>query len=228
MKRREEDKALPKNVYRKGRSYYHVDRSSGKPKWTALGNLSQTQVLSHIDNMALWISKKAPLMVSAAKSRDRKFKRPVSSITAEDVVNLFIRCNGYCEVTGVKLVFGSRLNKEERPWIPSLDRIDCGKGYSFDNCRIVCFAANVAMADWGAEPLLKMLRSMEAMRSLSGSREKIVEDAEVKLMINNYKTAQVELWHKNNRTTKQAIDKKMKRALKREQCIAYLRQNNAY
>jgi hypothetical protein len=35
------------------------------------------------------------------------------------------------------------------PYAPSLDRIDCRKGYTKDNVRIVVYALNVMLMDWG-------------------------------------------------------------------------------
>lgn len=57
---------------------------------------------------------------------------------------------GYCcELSGI--AFSARRPREshKRPWMPSLDRIDCTKGYTQDNVRIVCVAVNTLLQDWG-------------------------------------------------------------------------------
>ena len=36
-----------------------------------------------------------------------------------------------------------------RPFAPSLDRIDCSRGYVPDNVRLVCTVANFALGQWG-------------------------------------------------------------------------------
>lgn len=50
--------------------------------------------------------------------------------------------------------------KARRPYAPSLDRIDPGRGYEPDNVRLVCAVANFAMNAWGLEPVLHMARAM--------------------------------------------------------------------
>ena len=35
----------------------------------------------------------------------------------------------------------------------SLDRIDSSKGYTVENCRLVCTAVNLAMNEWGEDVL---------------------------------------------------------------------------
>lgn len=44
------------------------------------------------------------------------------------------------------------MNKEggaRRPYGPSVDRIDCSKGYIIGNVRVICTALNYALSDWG-------------------------------------------------------------------------------
>lgn len=43
------------------------------------------------------------------------------------------------------------------PFAPSLDRINCGGGYTKDNTRIVCVAVNVAINTFGDDVFFKML-----------------------------------------------------------------------
>jgi len=38
-----------------------------------------------------------------------------------------------------------------RLYVPSLDRIVAGRGYTTDNARIVLLAVNVMLSDWGAD-----------------------------------------------------------------------------
>lgn len=46
------------------------------------------------------------------------------------------------------------------PYAPSIDRKDSTKGYTRENCRIVCAAANFAMNTWGDEVLSVMASYM--------------------------------------------------------------------
>lgn len=56
---------------------------------------------------------------------------------------------GFCEMTGLPLsVQGGRT------WdSPSLDRIEPSKGYVYSNLRLVCFAINTALNNWGEDTL---------------------------------------------------------------------------
>lgn len=46
------------------------------------------------------------------------------------------------------------------PFHTSVDRIDCAKGYHFDNCRVVCLAVNPAMRDWGEQVMVTIAEAM--------------------------------------------------------------------
>jgi len=37
-------------------------------------------------------------------------------------------------------------------YAPSIDRIDARRGYTADNIRIICWAANLLLGTWGDEP----------------------------------------------------------------------------
>jgi len=69
--------------------------------------------------------------------------------------------SGYCEVTGIEFDLGSRGGKWA-PFAPSVDRIDCSKGYTKDNCRVVCVIFNMARNQFTDEDVLKMARAMVA------------------------------------------------------------------
>lgn len=50
---------------------------------------------------------------------------------------------GICEITGTKLQYGARgFNERNRPWGPSIDRKDRSKGYTPENCQLVCWLYN--------------------------------------------------------------------------------------
>jgi hypothetical protein len=62
--------------------------------------------------------------------------------------------SGVCEVSGHPL---GKLSSRD-PWAPSIDRIDSGKGYTPENCQVVCWIYNRAKgADSDAE-VLEMAR----------------------------------------------------------------------
>ena len=66
-----------------------------------------------------------------------------------ELKTLLLRCNGRCEVSGMKL--HTVWQGKRHPMAPSIDRIDSTKGYVRGNCRVVCYAVNVAMLHWGED-----------------------------------------------------------------------------
>lgn len=56
-----------------------------------------------------------------------------------------------CAVTGIPFFTECDSSSARNPFWPSVDRIDCAKGYTKDNVRIVIFALNVMLMDWGPE-----------------------------------------------------------------------------
>ena len=104
-------------------------------------------------------SNAADLLYTNHKARAKRMGREFS-ISIDDIHSLLQRSEGRCEVTGVKFVYSSDNNVRRRPFAPSIDRIDCSKGYVPGNCRVVCVAANIAMSDWGEEVLHAMFWSM--------------------------------------------------------------------
>lgn len=67
---------------------------------------------------------------------------------------------GVCELTGER--FDLTI---PRAWnSPSLDRINPKKGYVYGNIRIVCFAVNCALGNWGVEIAIRVLKSLERNR----------------------------------------------------------------
>lgn len=58
-----------------------------------------------------------------------------------------------CEATGIPLVYTLTDTGRPSPWVPSLDQIKPGKGYTKRNTQIVCWAYNAAKHNWDAEVL---------------------------------------------------------------------------
>lgn len=76
-------------------------------------------------------------------------------------VYALMKATGFkCAVSGIP--FAKRFASDGRrdPWAPSIDRIENRQGYTVDNCRVVCMAANIAMSDWGFDTLLRLSRGV--------------------------------------------------------------------
>ena len=70
---------------------------------------------------------------------------------------------GVCEYTG--LPFERERSGEDfrtRPFAPSLDRIVPAHGYVKSNIRMVCFAVNMALSDWGDDVFLRIAQAVVA------------------------------------------------------------------
>lgn len=64
-----------------------------------------------------------------------------------------------CSLTGIQ--FFSKFDKKTKvhPFTPSIDRINSAEGYTKDNVRIVCFAVNAMMMDWGKDLFDQVVRA---------------------------------------------------------------------
>ena len=45
-------------------------------------------------------------------------------------------------------------------YAPSIDRCDATRGYTKDNIRIICWAANCLLGTWGDEPALEIAKGI--------------------------------------------------------------------
>lgn len=59
-----------------------------------------------------------------------------------------------CALTGIPFYLPNSSQSSKNPFAPSIDRINCTKGYTKSNVRLVVFAVNAMLMDWG-EPVFK-------------------------------------------------------------------------
>lgn len=89
-------------------------------------------------------------MLRAAKRRaleagqrfDLDYEWAIATITAQDF---------RCALTGIPFYANCAAKSRVPPFAPSFDRIDTKGGYAKGNVRIVIFAVNVMLMDWGEE-----------------------------------------------------------------------------
>lgn len=106
-------------------------------------------------------------MLTMAHTRSKKMGFP-SDLTREWLDEKLAK--GCCEVTGLKfeLLFG-----EKSPYLPSIDRIDSSKGYTQDNCQLVCWIYNRAKGvDTDADVLVLAKAIVEHNAAKRGIDEK--------------------------------------------------------
>ncbi len=78
-------------------------------------------------------------------------------LTKHDLLDMLNLSGGRCQVTGVPLSIAREGVERTSPWMPSIDRIECTKGYTRSNCRITCYLANLSMSQYGEKALELML-----------------------------------------------------------------------
>jgi len=64
-----------------------------------------------------------------------------------------------CALSGLTFDLSRGRHARTRILGPSVDRIDCEKGYTPDNCRLICVGLNCGMADWGWKEAVDLWRA---------------------------------------------------------------------
>ena len=67
-----------------------------------------------------------------------------------------------CAATGLPLSLERDGSTRANPWAPSIDRIDCSKGYVPGNVRIVCCAFNLMRNEWSDDVVLALVKAVVA------------------------------------------------------------------
>jgi hypothetical protein len=95
-----------------------------------------------------------------ACDRARKAGRPYMSRL--EFAAIVERAGGQCEVSGIAFSDHRPPGARVRPWVPSIDRIECTQGYSASNCRLVCAAVNLALNEFGTDVFTKIALAVGA------------------------------------------------------------------
>jgi hypothetical protein len=99
-----------------------------------------------------------------ASAKQRAAKKGLPFDLTEDWALEQIERQGFkCAVTGIRFLADPSSGRA-RPYTPSFDRIDNSKGYTIDNVRIVVFAANLMMLDWGEQVFHRVSASYQRVR----------------------------------------------------------------
>lgn len=87
-----------------------------------------------------------------------KKRRQECSITADDIEKMLAPM--VCATTGLPLTWEHGGGSARNPWAPSVDRIDCSKGYVPGNVRVVCWAFNQMRGDFPDEVVLMLAKAL--------------------------------------------------------------------
>ena len=104
------------------------------------------------------IKKKAQVLMSNAKRRCND--KGVELHLHHEWVEKHLE-RGTCELTGIPFSFDPPSDGvSRRPDAPSLDRISKHKHYTEDNTRVILWAVNCALAEYGTQVMLPILKAM--------------------------------------------------------------------
>jgi len=97
-------------------------------------------------------------IVNMAKSRARK-KNIDFSISVEWLLSTLKQQEWSCAISGVRMVVSAGTGKRLFNGI-SIDRIDNSKGYTPENCWLVCYSINAFKADADLAQVIEMCKSV--------------------------------------------------------------------
>lgn len=127
---------------------------------------AQDRVAGNWEFTNKWIGKR----LDGARERSRKRNMPCY-LTKEDILDMVVRSGGRCELTGIW--FNNKTGDSVRnPWSPTIDRIDSSKPYTKDNCRLVCYAINTAISEWGEDIFKAMINGYITSKAYPGRTQK--------------------------------------------------------
>jgi hypothetical protein len=107
-------------------------------------------------------------------------------LTESDIITMRDRSNGFCELTGIQFSDKKPDGKRFRPWMPSIDRIDCASPYQINNCRIVTAYANIAINDLGEEEFYRLAMMFIKAKRAREKRGEIVKSENTLQNVDNF------------------------------------------
>ena len=166
------DADLPARLHLRRGTYFYVRRN----RWINLGKDRAGAIYSASAYKIPPTPTQEPILKYAWRALTRarqnaKGRRGLEfTLTRGDVQSMLEDANWRCAVTGTPFVLDRHGEYGDRPFAPSIDRIDSSRGYTPGNCRIVCVAVNFAMNRWGEAVLLVLLDHMKSLDSIRQSK----------------------------------------------------------
>jgi len=166
---------LPKYVYRqvvKGHLYYRF-RRPGTDGIRLPGIPGTRQFMAAYERLASAPGEADRYGVAAvryaleeslprARTRAKEGNMPFD-LDADFIRELMASQNYCCAVSGIRFHLsrsGARQSTSRLPFRPSIDRIEPALGYVRGNVRILCFAVNMAISDWGDDVFRGICRAV--------------------------------------------------------------------
>lgn len=157
---------LPPNMIkrrrREGDDFLYYFTVPGERKEVALGRplsaaFKKYKEVSAIYSLGAWaVPKDIHKLIFSRIYRNSKARKVDVLLTETDIKELIEAADGRCQVSGIRFDAKPIDGMRVRPWMPSIDRIDSKKGYSRENCRVVCTAVNFSLNQWGDEVFYAM------------------------------------------------------------------------
>ena len=98
-------------------------------------------------------------LVVRAKGRAKDIGKDFD-LTTDQVFALMEKQEYRCVLSGFKFALNERKSSARRVFAPSIDRIDCKRGYTIDNVRLVIVAVNIGLADFGDDAYIRVCRAV--------------------------------------------------------------------
>lgn len=155
------------NLHLKDGRYYYVLTINRKTKWHGLSRdeaeaLAQYQRILDgedpagiVDPPGAWLAPYVDQLYRRSKAR-ASMADIYFSLTRDDIREMGEAQNWCCFMTGIRFSRDRTENAHARAFSPSLDRINCRKGYQRDNVRLVCVSVNYALNEFGEEVFRKI------------------------------------------------------------------------
>ena len=143
-----------KRCYKCGATKNVEDFNKNKTKKDGFGDLCRSCVSDYLSS----VSAKTSRLFAGCKRRAAlsKGKLTISRDWIRDRLD-----NGFCEITKLPFNFSGREGYTRQPHAPSVDRIDPkNPDYTPENCRLVLWAVNCAMAEYGEEIMIPIFKAI--------------------------------------------------------------------
>lgn len=164
-------RTLPKHVYKQivgGHTYYrHRPTGARLPCPTAPDfALAYASIVARQPSAKGLAAVRYAVSDSLPRARRRAALCKVPFGLSEGFIRGLMEAQGFaCAVSGIEFDLfrtGARPTKTRLPFRPSIDRIEPAKGYVEGNVRLVCFAVNMALSDYGDDVFHEIVRATAA------------------------------------------------------------------